>query len=188
METQYDYETSPTLAIFRAAEQADAAVDALRAAGVPAAAIVRGVLGPGRYQCEDCSLSEEGDGIQKGATIGGPIGAVIGFGLAAWLTGSGMGVLVGLAAAGAAGGAVLGGLVGAIARAHFDDDEAEWIDIPAERPAALVTVYTSGGRTRIAARVKSVLKQAGAIGFLDPSTPEADALLRASGAAQTAAA
>ena len=118
METQYDYETSPTLAIFRAPEQAEAAIDGLRAIGVPAGAIVRTVLRPGHYQCEDCSLSEEGDGIQKGATVGAPIGAVAGLGLAAGLTGGGAGVLAGLAAAGAAGGAVLGGLVGAIARAH----------------------------------------------------------------------
>src|SRR5688572_24475479 len=135
METQLDYETEPILAAFETPEQAHDAIQGLRAAGIPDGNVVQVRLLPGRYQAEDQSLHEEGDGVRRGAVLGAPIGAAVGLGLAAVLpSGAGPFVVAGLAGMGALDGAILGGFVGAIARAHFDDDVAGTIEVPENSP------------------------------------------------------
>ena len=177
METQLDYETEPILAIFQSPEQASAAIEALHATGIPERAIGQVSVDPGRYQAEDGSLGEEGDGLWKGAAVGAPVGALFGIALAVSVPSPGPGVVAGLAVAGAAGCSILGGLVGAIARARFDDDEAEWIEVVEGPPSMLVAAYT-----RNPGRARQVLRQAGARGLLDTTTPYAAEILRLSNA------
>jgi hypothetical protein len=177
METQLDYETEPILAIFQSPEQASAAIEALHATGIPERAIGQVSVDPGRYQAEDGSLGEEGDGLWKGAAVGAPVGALFGIALAVSVPSPGPGVVAGLAVAGAAGCGILGGLMGAIARARFDDDEAEWIEVLEEQGFQLVVVFSRRPR-----RARETLRKAGAKGFLDTTTPMAAEVLRTSGA------
>jgi hypothetical protein len=179
METQRDYETEPILAVFRTTDEALDALQRLRAAGIPEANVARVALPPGRYQAEDHTLHDEGDGVRHGAAIGAPIGAAVGLGLAAVLP-SGMGpvVVAGLAGMGAVDGAILGGFVGAIARAHFDDDVAGTIEVPADGSMVLVAVH-AGGASNESARARDALKRAGAVAFLDATLSDTDSTLRA---------
>jgi hypothetical protein len=177
METQHEYETEPVLAIFRSSENAHAGVEALHSMGIAAHATARQACMPGRYQAEDLSLREEGDGLWKGAALGAPAGALFGIALAVSVPSPGAGVVVGLAVAGAAGCGILGGLVGAIARARFDDDEAEFVEVAEEDGSELVIAFSRRPR-----RVREVLRQAGATEFLDSTTPEAAEVLRNCGA------
>ena len=177
METQHEYETDPVLAIFRSSGEARAGVQALHAMGIPAQATASMACVAGRYQAEDFSLREEGDGLWKGAALGVPVGALFGIALAVSVPNPGVGVVAGLAVAGAAGCGILGGLVGAIARARFDDDEAEFIEIPDGDGSELVIAFS-----RRPQRVREVLRRSGASGFLDSTTPHASEVLRTCGA------
>jgi len=176
MEVQIDYETELTLAVFRSSEQANEAISRVRAAGIRPEAIARFSLAPGRYQVEDDSLDEENHGARDGALLGAPLGAAAGAALGAALPGAGPTIAAGLAAAGAAEGALLGGFVGGIAHAHFDDDPAREIEVPADQQYALVIVRTGGGATSEKGRARAALRGAGAIGFIDASCYEATEL------------
>jgi hypothetical protein len=183
METQLDYETEPVMAIFHSPEQAHAGMEALqRTLGIPESAIGLVTIDPGRYQAEDGTLAEEGDGVWKGAAVGAPVGALFGIALAVSVPSPGPGVVAGLAVAGAAGVGVLGGFVGAIARARFDDDEAEWIHVTDGRPSLLVAAYSRSPR-----RAREILRRTGASAFLDCTTPVAAEILRLIGSSAHAA-
>jgi hypothetical protein len=177
METQADYETEPIVAVFRSADEARAGVDRLRALGIATHATAHVPCAAGRFQLEDGSLREEGDGLWKGALLGAPIGALFGIALSVSVPSPGVGVVAGLAAGGALGCGILGGLVGAIVRARFDDDEAEWIDVPAGSSLELVVAFTRRPR-----RTRQVLLAAGATALLDCTMPEAAEIVRACGA------
>ena len=177
METQHEYETEPVLAVFGSSDEARAGLEALRALGIPQHAMAQVSCAPGHYQAEDGSAWEESDGLWKGAALGAPVGALFGIALAVSVPSPGVGVVAGLAVAGAGGVGILGGLMGAIARARFDDDEAEWIDVLEEQGFQLVVVYSRRPR-----RAREALRKAGARGFLDCTTPMAAQVMRASGA------
>src|SRR5437763_4859838 len=173
MEIQHEYETEAVLAIFRSSGEARAGVEALRAMGVAAHATATVTCVPGRYQAEDFSLKEEGDGLWKGAALGAPVGALFGIGLAVSVPNPGAGVVAGLAVAGAAGCGILGGLVGAIARARFDDNEAEFIEVLEGDGSEIAIAFSRHPR-----RLREVLRRAGASSFLDSTTPHAPEALR----------
>jgi hypothetical protein len=177
METQHEYETEPVLAVFGSSDEARAGQEALRALGVPQQAIAQVTCPPGHYQAEDGSWGEERDGLWKGVALGAPVGALFGIALAVSVPSPGAGVVAGLAAAGAGGVGILGGLMGAIARARFDDDEAEWIDVLEEQGFHMVVVFSRRPR-----RARETLRKAGAKGFLDCTTPVASEVLRTCGA------
>ena len=177
METQHDYETEPVLAVFGSPDEARAGLEALRAMGIPQYAMAQVGCPPGHHQAEDGSLQEENDGLWKGAALGAPVGALFGIALAVSVPNPGVGVVAGLAVAGAGGVGILGGLMGAIARARFDDDEAEWIHVLEEEGFQLVAVFTRRPR-----RARAALRRAGARAFLDSTTPMAAEVLRTSGA------
>jgi hypothetical protein len=177
METQHEYELEPILAVFGSSDEAQAGLQALRAMGVPHHAMALVTCAPGHYQAEDGSWVEESDGLWKGFALGAPIGALFGIALAVSVPSPGVGVVAGLAAAGAGGVGILGSLMGAIARARFDDDEAEWIDILEEQGFHLVVVFSRRPR-----RVRVTLRKVGAKAFLDCTTPMASEVLRTSGA------
>jgi hypothetical protein len=177
METQHDYETEPVLAVFGSPEEAGAGLEHLRRLGIAPHAIAQVSCPPGVYQAEDGSLWEESDGLWKGAALGAPVGALFGIALAVSVPSPGVGVVAGLAVAGAGGCGILGGLMGAIARARFDDDEAEWIEVLEEQSLHLVVAFTRRPR-----RVHDMLRRAGAKIFLDCTTPLAAEVLRTSGA------
>ena len=77
-------------------------------------------------------------------------------------------VLVGLAVVGGVVGAVVGSLVGVALGAHYDDDAAGFVDVPADDAAVAVIAYgeLSGERSNCGA----LLRQSGARLFLDPTT------------------
>jgi hypothetical protein len=177
METQHEYETEPVLAVFGSSDEARAGQEALRALGLPQQAIALVTCPPGHYQAEDGSWLEESDGLWKGVALGAPVGALFGIALAVSVPSPGVGVVAGLAAAGAGGVGILGGLMGAIARARFDDDEAEWIDVLEEQGFHMVVAFSRRPR-----RAREALRKAGAKGFLDCTTPVASEVLRRSGA------
>jgi hypothetical protein len=174
MRPQVDYETEPTLAVFRSAEQAAEATLRLERSGVPARSIARIALTPGRYQAEDDTFAEEKAGVRRGVLGGAPIGAAIGLAVAAVIS-AGVAGIAGLAAAGAIEGAVIGGFVGSIARASFDEDTASTVDVHSNQ-GAVVVVVRSGGVATDVVRVRESLRRAGAIAFLDPTSfPDIDA-------------
>jgi hypothetical protein len=177
METQHEYETEPVLAVFGSPEEAHAGLEALRARGIPQHGMAQVTCPAGHYQGEDGSWLEESDGLWKGVALGAPVGALFGIALAVSVPSPGVGVVAGLAVAGAGGMGVLGGLVGAIARARFDDDEAEWIDVLEEQGFQLVVAFSRRPR-----RARETLRRAGAKGFLDSTTPMAAEVIRTSGA------
>ncbi len=177
MEAQVEYETQLTLAAFCASEQAEEGLRRLEALGVSSTAITRVPLGPGRYQTEDITLEEANAGVRQGTVIGAPIGAAVGLGMATVVPETQAAVFVGMAAAGAIGGGIIGGFVGSIFRAHFDDDTAAVIEVPGENTAVLLAVRTTGGAGAQTGRARAALHTAGAIGFLDPSVYDPEALV-----------
>jgi hypothetical protein len=177
METQHEYETEPVLAVFGSSDEARAGLEALRARGIPYHAMAQVSCPPGHLQAEDGSLWEESDGLWKGAALGAPVGALFGIALAVSVPSPGVGVVAGLAVAGAGGVGILGGLMGAIARARFDDDEADWIDVLEEQGFQMVVVFSRRPR-----RARDTLRKAGAKAFLDCTTPMAADVIRTSGA------
>ena len=134
-------------------------------------------LGPGRYQTKDITLEEENTGFRRGTVIGAPIGAAVGLGMAIAVPEARAAVLAGMAAAGTFRGGVIGGFVGSILRAHFDDDSAAMIEMPANNTAVLLVVHTTGGMGAQTGRARAALHRAGAIGFLDPSVYDPAALV-----------
>jgi hypothetical protein len=126
---------------------------------------------------EDGTAAADVAGAVRGVLLGAPLGTVAGLTSAVVTGASNAAHFAGLMAAGFGGGLVAGGLIGAISRTLFDDDEAAWVDVPTSAPYQLLAVEipsSFGGRHQ---RVCQALRQAGAIAFLDPSLPEADALL-----------
>jgi hypothetical protein len=173
-EVQTDYETSLTLAAFRSPQEIDAAVRRLESIGISASRISRPALAPGRYQLEDRTFADVNAGLRKGAMAGLPIGAAVGLSLAAMATGAGLAALAGMAAVGAFGGGVLGGFLSSISRARFDDDSAHAIEIGADEMCELLVVRTTGGPGGEGDRARAVLKNAGAVGFLEPGLYDPD--------------
>ena len=183
MDAQSDYETEPTIAVFDRPEAAHTAVEQLRARRFDIAAIEEQPLASGRYQAEDSSPWEVGAGMLRGALWGAPVGLLLGVGQIAllWtridhvaLPWIGTALLLEVLAGGLVGGAVLGAYIGAMQRTRFDDDEAEWVDVPADGARELVAVFTSGP----APRIREVLRGAGARAFLDPTCPSMERALR----------
>ena len=167
METQVDYETELTLAVFRSGAEANEGIKRVRAIGVPAQAIGRESLAPGRYVVEDSELREGTAGARAGALFGAAIGAAVGLGVTEIASGAARATAPGLAVACAAVGALFGGFVGSIVRAHFDDDVARMLALPPSEPGVLVVVHSGGGLGTETAHLRAALAGAGAIGFLD---------------------
>jgi len=176
MQVQLDYETELTLALFSSRDQADQAVDQLRSHGTKGDMISERTLGSGIYQVADGTLGEEMSALWKGALIGVPLGVVGGVLLAVAL-GDGPITTLWIGLAGAANGAILGGFLGAIMRARFDDDVAPTLAVTEGEDLVLVAVETSGSPASETSRVRSDLKESGALGFLDPSVPQTERLL-----------
>src|SRR5918911_3958955 len=177
METQHEYETEPVLAVFGSSDEARAGLEALRAMGIPQYQMAQVACPAGHHQAEDGTLRDENDGLWKGAALGAPVGALFGIALAVSVPNPGVGVVAGLAVAGAGGVGILGGLMGAIARARFDDDEAEWVEVLEEQGFHMVVAFSRRPR-----RARATLRKAGAKAFLDCTTPVASEVLRRSGA------
>ncbi len=166
MQIQIDYETETTVAAFRTSSMAEQAAAQLRAAHIGVSLIS---LPRGRYQLADASLGAEVTGVLRGACIGAPIGALAGVVLAISRVGWAPAVVVGLAVAVALAGALVGGLIGSAAGARFDDDMAESLVVQGRGAAVGVVAHTNllDGST---ARAYTILRQAGAIVFLDATT------------------
>ena len=174
MRTRTDYETDPTLAVFRSPAQAEVAMRALRALGIPGDAMRQRPLPGGSYQCTDPSLGEGLAGVLRGAQFGAPAGVALGLGMAS-VSRVGPEVFAWLAGIGAVMGAVVGSIVGAAVRAHYDDDVAQGIAVPDGSSAALVLAETHSDGTT--GRARQALRRAGALAFLDPNVyAEADAI------------
>lgn len=171
MDAQRDYETEPTVAVFDSPDDARRAVSELRARRFDIAAIGEEPLAPGRYQAEDPSLWEVTAGMIRGALLGAPVGVLFGIGQAALLPSEPTRLVL---AGGVLGGALLGAYFGAIQRTRFDDDQAEWVDVPDGARRELVAVYTSGP----APRIRQLLRRTGARAFLDPTIPATERALR----------
>ncbi len=168
MEVQSDYETDVTLAVFRTADDLEAAMQRLTAERVEFEAMRRLQLQPGRYALADTSMSEQLHGALRGIEIGVPAGAAVGLGVAASLVGSSPMVLAGVAGAGALAGAFLGAFEGAVARTRFDDDVTPVHHVVDDDPEMVLVLYTSG-ISRTTARARRLLAASGAIAFLDSS-------------------
>jgi hypothetical protein len=165
LETQVDYEAVVHLAVFRSAESAQTAHEALSSAGIEH---TQRPLPPGRYQVADPGLRTYTSVIIGAAIIGGLVGVVVGILFALRLTGAESQAEVWFALAGAGGGAIIGGLFGLAKRAQYDDDVARTIEVPAEPSAVLISTYTSP-TSPSPTRVLQILEQNGSIAFLDVS-------------------
>lgn len=166
MRTQQDYETDPTLAVFESAANARIAAEALRASHIVIDAVSQVPLAPGRYQVADGSFGGVVKGIVRGAELGFPAGAVLGAGVAASFGGGAPELIAGLAGAGALVGTLVGSLEGAAVADPYDDDQAEWIELPDASTAVLLIIETRSDGTT--GRARQILRAAGAHAFLDP--------------------
>jgi hypothetical protein len=174
MDPQVDYETDSTLAVFPSASAASDALESLARSRIHPDGWRQAPLEAGTYQLADTSMAEEAAGALRGVEVGAPVGAVMGFGLAASVVGGAPdATLAALAGAGALAGAVLGGLEGAVLRTRFDDDVSDSIEVAEDGSATLLALRTSSadGTT---GRARRALRRAGAVAFLDPTTFEVD--------------
>jgi hypothetical protein len=85
--------------------------------------------------------------------------------MAASLGGASPEVFAGLAGAGAVAGTLVGSLGGAAKAAHYDDDVAEWLELPNGSAAVVLIIETHSNGTT--GRARRALRQAGALAFLD---------------------
>jgi hypothetical protein len=166
VKTQSDYETEATIAVLGSPAETDAAIERLRAMGIPAEEIQRDYIPPATYQCLDTSLGEEVNGLARGSALGLMVGTVLGTGVGWWSNvGSGPGVGV-LTAIGAVTGAIVGSIIGAAASAHYDDDPAASIDLRDVGSAEVLSVQTHSHRATV--RAREALRRCGALALLDP--------------------
>ena len=166
MHVHPDYETVDILAVFPRPELADAAARRVREMVSDTDSVLTRPLPAGRYALADTSVAD----VARGAGAGVPIGAVVGLGVGAALTGAGPVTMAGLALAGMVGGLVIGGMSGAIARTRWNRDPADGLDVSRDGEYTLLHVHASPalGR-REAQRVMRELMDTGAIAFLDPT-------------------
>jgi hypothetical protein len=175
MRTRTDYETDPTLAVFRSPEEADVAVRLLQALGIPDEAIHQAPLKKGTYPSIDVSLDEGFAGVLRGAEFGVPAGAALGLGISVSVSRASPEVSVSLAGVGAVLGGVVGSIVGAAVRAHYDDDIAQEIEVTEGSSAVVLLAETRSDGTT--GRARQTLKRAGAVAFLDPAMYAEEAAL-----------
>lgn len=118
-------------AIFADRARAESAVDDLRRSGLADEHLGVAVHGPERFVFEREAESEVAHGLERGAALGAPLGAVAGMTLLALVV-PGIGALGvgGILAAGAATGALTGGFWGAYlgitSEKHVLEDEWDW--------------------------------------------------------------
>src|SRR5438445_994826 len=95
MHVHPDYETVDILAVFPRPELADAAARRVREMVSDTDSVLTRPLPAGRYALADTSVAD----VARGAGAGVPIGAVVGLGVGAALTGAGPVTMAGLALA-----------------------------------------------------------------------------------------
>lgn len=161
-------------AVFPSREQAEAAVAEIRALGLPEEdlGIAIADLEPGWYLLLDDEERSEAFGMVRGVEIGLPAGAIAGVALAAFAI-PGVGTVLGggglaLAGAGAFWGTFWGAWAGLMSKAHWNEDEERWTNVPME--AGDVLVISRPGHHYD--QVRRILTRHGALFFLAPQQPE----------------
>ncbi|MDQ2806360.1 MAG: hypothetical protein M3Z04_05500, partial [Chloroflexota bacterium] len=154
---------STVVGLFDNSNQAQAAIEQLRTAGIPSEQISLAM----RDSSEAKVVAEEagvGTGVATGAVgggiLGGLAGLLVGIGALA-IPGVGPLIAAGPLAAtllGAGIGAATGGLIGALVGAGVPEDEARLYHTGVERGGVLVTVHGSDDRD---AEVRSILQSSG---------------------------
>ena len=153
-------------AVFANRASAEAAIQALREAGIDAADI--GVAVPAREgnRIREEAPSDALGGAGRGVAVGAPIGVLGGIGLTALALGPlGVGGLFLAGAGGLVWGGIVGGMLGMVTRVRRSPDVDRWCELELDERAVLVVVRVRDwGREP---ELADLLRRAGANAVLD---------------------
>jgi hypothetical protein len=161
-----DSEAPLVPALFSDRASAEAAVNALREAGIEESDIGVAVPVPERNRISDESGKEALEGAVAGAAIGGRLGILGGIGLAVFALGPiGVGGLFLAGASGLLWGGAVGGLLGVITRVRRQPDVDRWSELTLDDQSVLVAVRVRDWAHE--PEMAALLTRAGAVTVLD---------------------